>query len=134
MLKSIEISTAKNQELIDITDRIKQILKDSGIKQGICIVYVPHTTAGVLINENYDSNLCEDIIRKLNDVIPLHDNYKHDRVDSNAHSHIKASLIGPSEIIIIKNNELQLGRWQGIALAEFDGPRKRKIFVKIIKG
>lgn len=134
MLKEVEIATSKSQELIDITKKIKKIVKDSGIKEGICLVYVPHATAAILVNENCDPSVCADIIKKLADIVPLHDNYKHDKIDNNSHSHIKASLIGPSETIIIKDGELFLGPWQEIALAEFDGPRKRKILVKIIKG
>ena len=134
MLKELKISTNKKQELTDITDKVKKAVKDSGTKQGICVIYVPHATAGILINENADPNVCQDIINQLNYLIPEHNNYKHNCVDNNAHSHIKASIIGPSETIIINNGELQLGRWQGIALAEFDGPRQRKVFVKIIEG
>lgn len=133
MLKEFRISTNKKQELIDITDRIKKIVKDSGVKNGICIVYVPHATAGILINENYDASVCNDIINKLEQIAPQRDVYEHDRIDDNAHAHIKASLIGPSETTIIKNNELVLGTWQGIALAEFDGPKTRTVLVKIIE-
>jgi len=134
MLKEFEIATSKSQELIDITEKVKKIVKDSEIKEGICLVYTPHATAGILINENYDTFVCEDITKKLNDIIPLHDGYKHDKIDNNAHAHIKAALIGPSETIIIKDAELLLGTWQGIGFLELDGPRKRKVFVKIIKG
>lgn len=134
MLKEFEISTSKPQELIDITTHINELVKSSGINDGICVIYTPHATAAILINENYDPSVCDDIIKKLSDLVPLHDNYKHDKIDNNSHSHIKASLIGPTETIIIKDGELLLGTWQGIALAELDGPRKRKILVKIIKG
>jgi len=133
MLKEFRISTNKKQELIDITDRIKKIVKDFGVKNGICIVYVPHATAGILINENYDASVCNDIINKLEQIAPQRDVYEHNRIDDNAHSHIKASIIGPSEVIPITNGELQLGRWQGIALAEFDGPKTRTVLVKIIE-
>jgi len=133
MLKEFRISTNKKQELIDITDRIKKIVKDSGVKNGICIVYVPHATAGILINEDYDASVCNDIINKLEQIIPQRDVYEHNRIDDNAHAHIKASIIGPSETIIIQNNELVLGTWQGIALAEFDGPKTRTVLVKIIE-
>jgi len=132
MLKELKIKTTKKQEIIDITDKIKDFVKNSEIKNGICIVYVPHATAGILINENYDKKVCEDIIDKLEELIPESENYKHDCVDNNAHSHIKSAIIGPSETIIISNNKLVLGTWQGIALAEFDGPKTRTVFVKII--
>src|SRR6056297_2911844 len=108
MLKEFEIKTEKNQELIDITDKVKSLVEDSGIDSGICVVYVPHATAGIIINENYDPSVCNDIIKQLNEFIPRHNNYEHDEIDNNAHSHIKASIIGPSENIIIQNNELKL--------------------------
>ena len=132
MLKEITIKTQKSQELIDITRQVEEAVKTSKIKDGACIVYVPHATAGILINENYDPGVCQDIIKKLNDIIPLHDNYKHDCVDNNSHAHIKSAILGPSESIIIKNVKLMIGTWQGIALSEFDGPRTREIIVKII--
>lgn len=134
MLKEITIKSNNHQEIIDITEQVKKLVKESGVKDGICIVYVPHATAGILINENYDPSVCDDIIKKLADLVPLHDGYKHDKIDNNSHSHIKASLIGPSETIIIKNGELLLGTWQSIALAEFDGPRQRKILIKVVEG
>jgi len=134
MLKDFKINTKAKQELVDITGKIKEIVERSAIKEGICIIYVPHATAGILINENYDRYVCEDIINKLEELIPESDKYEHDKIDNNAHSHIKASLIGPSETIIIKDSELMLGKWQGIALAEFDGPKTRSVFVKVIEG
>lgn len=133
MIKEFRILTNKKQELIDITDKIKEIVKDSGVKNGICIIYVPHATAGILINENYDNSVCNDIINKLEEIAPSTGTYEHDKIDDNAHSHIKASIIGPSETTIIQNNKLVLGTWQGIALAEFDGPKTRTILVKIIE-
>ena len=133
MLKEFKINTQKKQELIDITTKVKEVIKNFEVKEGICIIYVPHATAGILINENYDESVCKDIINKLEKLIPEEGDYRHDCIDNNAHAHIKASLIGPSETIIIKNKELVLGTWQGIVLAEFDGPKDRKILVKIIK-
>ncbi|MEK0336617.1 MAG: secondary thiamine-phosphate synthase enzyme YjbQ [Nitrosopumilus sp.] len=133
MLKEFRVSTSKKQELVDITGKIKEIVRDSDIKSGICIVYVPHATAGIIINENYDPSVCNDILNKLEQIAPQTDRYEHDKIDNNAHSHIKASIIGPSQTIIMQNNELLLGTWQGIALAEFDGPKTRTVFVKIIE-
>jgi len=133
MLKEFKISTSKKQELIDITVEVRQIIKNSRVEKGICIVYVPHTTAGILINENYDASVCNDIINKLEEIAPSTNRYEHDKIDDNAHSHIKASIIGPSETIIIQNSELVLGTWQSCALAEFDGPKTRTVLVKIIK-
>jgi len=133
-MEAFKISTTKKQELIDITEKVRQIVKNSKVKKGLCIVYVPHATSGILVNENYDPSVCNDIINKLEEIIPSTGNYEHNRVDDNAHSHIKASLIGPSETLIIENGELILGTWQGIALAEFDGPRTRTVLIKIIEG
>lgn len=134
MLKEIKLKTLKKQEIIGITSKVKEIVKASKVKEGICLVYVAHTTAGILINENDDPNVYNDIIDKFEELIPSKGKYKHNCIDNNAHSHIKASLIGASETTIIQNNELVLGRWQGIFFAEFDGPRERTIFVKIIEG
>lgn len=133
MLKQLKIKTTKKQEIIDITDTIKKIISESKIKNGICLVYVSHTTAGIIINEDYDKNLCDDILNRLEELIPKTDNYKHNCIDNNAHAHIKAAIMGPSETIIIRNAQLSLGTWQGIALTEFDGPRERNIFIKIIE-
>ena len=133
MLKEFKISTSKKQELIDVTNRIRKIVKDSKVKNGICIIYVPHATAGILINENCDASVCNDIINKLEEIAPSTETYEHDKIDDNAHSHIKASIIGPSETAIIQNNEVVLGTWQGVALAEFDGPKTRTVLIKIIE-
>jgi len=133
MLKEFKISTSEKQELIDITEEVRQIIKNSRVEKGICIVYVPHATAGILVNENYDNSVCNDIINKLEEIAPSTNRYEHDKIDDNAHSHIKASIIGPSETIIIQNSELVLGTWQSCALAEFDGPKTRTVLVKIIK-
>lgn len=134
MFKEFKVQTTKKREIIDITEKIRQIIKSSGINQGICIVYVPHATAGILINENNDPSVCTDILNHLEKIAPETETYEHDKIDNNAHSHIKASIIGPSETVIIKNEELVLGTWQGIALAEFDGPRTRTVLIKIMGG
>ena len=133
-MEAFKISTTKKQELIDITEKVRQIVKNSKVKKGLCIVYVPHATSGILVNENYDPSVCNDIINKLEEIVPSTGNYEHNRVDDNAHSHIKASIIGPSETLIIEDRKLILGTWQGIALAEFDGPRTRTVLIKIIEG
>ncbi len=134
MLKEFKLSTSKKQELIDITEKVKQIIKNSGVKQGVCIVYVPHATAGIIVNENYDPSVCNDIINQLEKLVPSTGIYEHNRIDDNAHAHIKASIIGPSETIIIDEGRLLLGTFQGIALAEFDGPKTRTVLIKIIEG
>jgi len=133
MQKEIIISTKAHHELIDITKEVEKIVSESKVKQGLCNVFVTHATAAILINENYDPNLRDDIIKALNQTIPERNNYKHDQIDNNAASHIKAAIIGPSETIPIKDNKLYLGTWQSIAFCEFDGPRSnRKIIITII--
>ena len=133
MQKEIIISTKAHNELIDITKEVEKIVSESKVKQGLCNVFVTHATAAILINENYDTNLRDDIIKALNQTIPERNNYKHDQIDNNAASHIKAAIIGPSETIPIKDNKLYLGTWQSIAFCEFDGPRSnRKIIITII--
>ena len=126
------LSTSKKQELIDITSRINNIIKNSKIKSGICNVFAAHATAAIIINENYDPNICLDLLDALNKLIPA-GIWRHDRVDGNADAHIKSAILGSSETIPIKNGSLELGRWQSVAFVELDGPRSnRKIIVTII--
>ena len=126
----IEISTTDQVQFIDITQKIKEALDEEEIKNGICIVFVPHTTAAVTINENADPDVSTDMIKEINKIVPFSDNYRH--FEGNSAAHLKSSMIGVSETVIIKNGDLKLGRWQGIYFCEFDGPRKRKIWIKII--
>jgi len=133
MFKKISIQTTKKQEIIDITDKIKKIIGTLKIDHGICLIYCPHSTAGIFVNENYDPGVCRDILNKLEELIPSNGKYEHNCIDNNAHAHLKASLIGSSENFIINNKEICLGKWQNISLAEFDGPRNRQIFLKIIE-
>lgn len=132
MQEEFTISTGKKQELIDITGKIRDIIKKSKIKEGICSVFAAHATAAIIINENYDPNICLDLLDALNKLVPS-GIWRHDRIDGNADSHIKSAILGPSETIPIKNSELCLGRWQSIMFAELDGPRNdRKMIVTII--
>ncbi|MBU1205094.1 MAG: secondary thiamine-phosphate synthase enzyme YjbQ [Nanoarchaeota archaeon] len=132
MQKEIIIATRAHNELIDITKEVEKIVSESKVKQGLCNVFAAHATAAILINENYDPNLRDDIIKALNQTIPERNNYKHDQIDNNAASHIKAAIIGPSETIPVKDSKLLLGTWQSIAFCEFDGPRSnRKIIITI---
>jgi secondary thiamine-phosphate synthase enzyme len=133
-MEEIVISTQRKNQLVDITKDVYSIVKKSGVKEGSCLVYVPHATAAIIINENADPNIQDDILKALESVVPEHAGYKHDRIDNNATSHIKAAILGPSETIPICSGEMQLGTWQNIFLAEFDGPRSgRKVIVQIIK-
>jgi secondary thiamine-phosphate synthase enzyme len=131
MYAEFRIKTGKKQEIVDITNYVKEIVRKSKVEEGLCVVYVPHATAAVIINENYDPSICDDILNALEKLIPKDAGYKHDRIDDNAHAHIKSGILGPSQSIPIKNGELQLGTWQGIALADFDGPRERRVIVQI---
>ena len=133
MIHEISISTSKKQEIIDITKEIKEIVEKSDTKEGICVVYTPHATAAIILNENYDPDIMIDTLDALDNIIPQ-GKWKHDKIDGNGAAHIKSSIIGPSESIIIKDGKLLLGRWQSLMLADFDGPRQRKVLIKIIGG
>ena len=132
MQEEFNLSTKKKQELIDITSQINSIIKKSKIKEGICNVFTAHATAAIIINENWDPNICLDLLDSLNKLIPS-GIWRHDKVDGNASSHIKSAILGPQETIAIKNGELQLGRWQSLQFCELDGPREdRRIIVTIL--
>lgn len=126
------IRTAKSEEFINITSIVRQEVKKSGVTDGIVTVFVPHTTAGVTINENADPDVVRDILWGLEKAFPKSNNYLH--MEGNSHAHIKASLMGSSCTIIIENGELKLGTWQGVYFCEFDGPRTRKIYIKVMRG
>lgn len=131
MSKTLEYSVATNSrtELVKIDHLIEKAIEESGIKDGTCYVFVPHTTAGVTINENTDPNVKGDLLRELNKIIPFSDNYAH--VEGNSAAHIKSSLVGCSLSIIIEDGKPKLGTWQSVFFCEFDGPRKRKIWIRI---
>ena len=129
-MKSFNIRTAKKEELIDISSEVKNIVKESGTSDGICYVYTPHTTAAITINENADPDVRTDIIKGLQSLNLEKVNFQH--IEGNSPSHIKSSMLGCSETIFIEGGMLQLGTWQGIFFCEFDGPRTRKVMVKII--
>lgn len=131
MLEEIGINTNRRVEFIEITNSIQKIVTKSDIKEGICYLFVPHTTAGLTINENADSTVLEDMIMELNKIIPFDDNYEH--LEGNSAAHIKSSLIGVNQMIIIEKGKLKLGTWQGVYFTEFDGPRNRKLYVKIVE-
>lgn len=132
MLKKFEIKTNQRNQMIDITSEISKFIELSKIESGICVVYSPHTTAGITINENSDADVCFDMISFFNKLIPKSNLFNHS--EGNSDSHIKTSLFSCNQTIIIQNGELLLGTWQGIYFCEFDGPRFRNYFVKIIKG
>ena len=123
------IQTKETAELIDITSEVAEHITASKITDGICVIYIPHTTAAVCINENADSSVKSDIINTLSSLIPRDDDYQHS--EGNADAHVKASMIGSSRIVLVEGGTPLLGTWQGIYLCEFDGPRKRKITLKL---
>ena len=128
----VTVKTGSKTEMVDMTARIQEAVSASGMTQGLCMVYVPHTTAGVTINESADPSVKRDIMMVLNQVIPWKADYRH--LEGNSPAHVKSSLIGASETIIVKDSNLVLGTWQGIFFCEFDGPRTRKVHIKLISG
>jgi secondary thiamine-phosphate synthase enzyme len=128
MPASISVETDSRTDMVDITALVQKELAKAGVKDGLCVVYVPHTTAGITINEGADPDVCTDILSKLNELVPAHRGYHH--TEGNADSHIKASLMGSSVSVIVENGRLVLGTWQKIFFCEFDGPRSRKVYMK----
>lgn len=129
-MKTINISTHSRVEMLEITDDVKRAVRESEITDGAVIIFIPHTTAGVTINENADPDVTADMTSKLSRMIPKKDKYHH--FEGNSDAHLKTTLTGSSEIIPIKDNKMTLGRWQGIYFCEFDGPRKRNVIISII--
>ena len=129
-MKTLPVTTHKQVEMIDITREVVRLILEEGISEGLAIVYTPHTTAAITINENADPDVSRDMIMAINKLIPMQDNYRH--LEGNSAAHIKSSLFGASETLIITGGELLLGTWQGIYFCEFDGPRTRRIWMKAI--
>lgn len=129
-MQELAIRTVKEQQFMEITKELTDLVAKSNVESGMLVVYVPHTTAGVTINENGDPDVARDIITSLNRVFPIEGDYRH--FEGNSHAHIKASFMGSSCTVIIANGQLQLGTWQGIYFCEFDGPRHRRLQAKII--
>ncbi len=133
MAEIFEVKTTEPTQCIDVTHQVEDVVRRSGVERGLCHVMVLHATAAIVVNENDDPNIGLDVIHALDRVIPEKAGWLHDRIDDNAHSHIKASLLGPSETIPVEKGDLVLGRWQGIMLLEFDGPReRRRVSVQIV--
>ncbi|MFC1562169.1 secondary thiamine-phosphate synthase enzyme YjbQ [candidate division KSB1 bacterium] len=131
MFKEFTIATRQQTELINIDSEVQRIVSESGIEDGLCCIFIPHTTAGITINENADPDVVRDIIMETGKVIPLSDGYRH--MEGNSAAHIKSSLFGASETVIIRSGRLHFGTWQSLFFCEFDGPRRRKVFVKILE-
>jgi secondary thiamine-phosphate synthase enzyme len=131
MMRTEQISTRARNEIIDITSLVSQVVRESGVKDGLCVVYVPHTTAAVTINENADDDVKHDLLKQLAELVPEHEQYyKHN--EGNSDAHVKTSLVGPSVTVIVEGGRLVLGTWQGIQFCEFDGPRTRTVHVKVL--
>ena len=131
MIRELTIRTGKHTEMKDITDMIRQVVDESGVKEGVCVAFVPHTTAAITINENADPDVVRDFTTELEKIVPWEDGYHH--LEGNSAAHLKASMIGFSELILIEDGRLQLGTWQGVYFCEYDGPRNRKLKVKVIR-
>jgi secondary thiamine-phosphate synthase enzyme len=125
----LEVRSTSRIQLLEITAVVEREVRASGVEEGVCLVYVPHTTAGVTINENADPSVVEDIIRTLDRLVPRSGDYRH--AEGNSDAHIKASLVGFSQLIPVRGGRLALGTWQGIFLCEFDGPRRRRVSIMV---
>jgi secondary thiamine-phosphate synthase enzyme len=126
-----KVSTSQRSEIVDITDVVRRMVRQKNVRDGMAILYVPHTTAAVTINENYDPDVKHDLLKKLETLVPKEERYyQHD--EGNSDSHVKVAMVGNSATVIIERGELVLGRWQGIYFCEFDGPREREVMVKIV--
>lgn len=129
-LTVLSVQTASRCQLVSITEQVSRAVEQSGIKQGICVVYVPHTTAGVMINENADPEVRHDILSHLERMVPFECSFRH--VEGNSAAHIKSVLVGHSVTLIVEKGALVLGRWQDVYFAEFDGPRRRLVYVRVV--
>jgi secondary thiamine-phosphate synthase enzyme len=132
MLRTIDVRTGGKTELVDLTARVQEVVRASGVTEGLCHVFVPHTTAGVTINENADPSVKADILMVLNKVISDTEPYRH--AEGNSPAHMKASLMGPQLTVVVNGGRLLLGTWQGIFFCEFDGPRSRRVHIKVTSG
>lgn len=130
MLTKLSVNTSKHTQMLNITDMIRKAVEDSGVRSGLCTVFIPHTTAAVTINENADPDVVRDFTMEINKLVPWEDGYQH--MEGNSAAHLKASMIGFSEQIIIEDGRLVLGTWQGVYFCEYDGPRRRNVYVKLM--
>lgn len=130
-MRTIDISTSSRSQLVDITARVQKAVSESDITDGLCHLWVPHTTAGITVNENADPSVARDILMELDKRIPWEDGYAHS--EGNSAAHVKSTLVGCEKTLIIEDGRLALGTWQGIYFCEFDGPRKRQVWLKLVQ-
>ena len=130
-METLRVKTSRRTQLVDVTAEVERLVRASGVKSGVCYVYVPHTTAAVTINEHADPDVASDLEGVFDRLVPHSGPYRHS--EGNTDSHAKAVMVGASQTILVEEGRLVLGRWQGIFFCEFDGPRERKIFVKVVQ-
>lgn len=131
MIHTLELQSRRAQELIDLTAAVQDLVRQHGPLDGVCYLYVPHTTAGITINEHADPSVADDLLLALNQAVPAALPYRH--AEGNSPAHVKASLIGTTAVVLVESGRLVLGTWQGIFFCEFDGPRRRRLLVKFLK-
>ncbi len=132
MFSQIDVRTPAHTCMVDITAQVERVVTQSSVQDGVCYIFVPHTTAGVTINENADPTVKSDMLKTLGKIVPWQDDYDHS--EGNSAAHIKASMMGASQTAFVTRGKLELGTWQGIYLAEFDGPRTRRVLIRVIAG
>ena len=130
MLRRLSVKTRSRVEFQNVTRAVQEVVDSSGVENGICYLFVPHTTAAVTLNEQADPSVVEDIIEQLDAMVPQHSGYRHS--EGNSPAHIKSSILGTSQMVLVEDRRLVLGTWQGIFFCEFDGPRSRSLLVKIV--
>ena len=129
-MRTLQIESRQQVEMIDITRDVRDAVCSHGITEGLAVVFTPHTTAAITINENADPDVPRDMVMAINRLVPLQDGYRH--LEGNSAAHVKSSLFGASEILLVSNGDIQLGTWQGVFFCEFDGPRRRRVLVQVI--
>ena len=129
-MKTLQVKSTRQVEMIDISEEVCNIINESGLTKGLAVVFTPHTTAAVTINENADPDVCRDLVMAINKIVPMQDGYHH--FEGNSAAHLKSSLFGASETLIINDGKISLGTWQGIYFCEFDGPRQRQVQIQVI--
>ena len=129
-MQTLNVKTDQRTQLVDVTAQVQKAVASSGVAEGICYLYVPHTTAAITINESADPDVARDVEGALDRLVPVTGPYRHS--EGNSDSHVKAALVGTSQIVFVKSGKLNLGRWQGVFFCEFDGPRDRKLHVKVL--